>query len=71
MAEKKHSAFAVLDILTTYSDENHILTAREIQDYLEKKYQLKVERRTIYSNIEILEQAGYVISKFDDNGKGY
>mgnify|MGYP002859769526 FL=1 len=71
MAEKKHSAFALLEILTTYTDEDHILTAKQIMELLETKYQLKIERRTLYSNVEILEQAGYVISKYDDNGKGY
>lgn len=71
MAEKKHIAFAILDILTTYTDEDHILTAREIMDLLKAKYNTEIERRTLYSNIDVLEQAGYVISKFDDNGKGY
>jgi hypothetical protein len=68
---KKHIAFAILDILTTYTDEDHILTAKEIMDLLKAKYNIEIERRTIYSNIDVLEQAGYVISKFDDNGKGY
>lgn len=71
MAEKKHIAFAILDILTTYTDEDHILTAREIMDLLKAKYNTEIERRTLYSNIDVLEQAGYVISKFDDNGKSY
>ena len=71
MAIKKHSAFALLDILIKYTDENHLLTAREIINILEKQYDLTIERRTLYSNIEILEQAGYKISKYEDNGKGY
>lgn len=71
MAEKKHSAFLVLDILREYSDEDHILSAKEIMSLLLKQYGLQIERRTLYSNIEILEQAGCVISKYDDNGKGY
>lgn len=36
MAIKKHSAFALLDILIKYTDENHLLTAREIINILEK-----------------------------------
>ncbi len=71
MAEKKHSAFALLDILTTYSDEEHILSTRQLQDYLKSIYDLDLERRTLYSNIAILEQAGFIISKYEDNGKGY
>ena len=71
MAEKKHSAIALLDILITYSDEEHILTTRQLQDYLKTIYDLDLERRTLYSNIDILEQAGYRISRYEDNGKGY
>ena len=71
MAEKKHSAFAVLDILTAYSDEDHILTAKEIMRLLEAQYGLKIERRTLYSNLDILEQSGFKVSRYEDNGKGY
>ena len=71
MVEKKHSALALLDILTEWSDEDHPLTTRQMQDHLMNKYGLDLERRTLYSNISVLEQAGYVISKYEDNGKGY
>ncbi len=71
MAEKKNSAFALLNILIENTDEEHILTTKELQEKLDQQYNLKLERRTIYSNIEMLEQNGYVISKFEDNGKGY
>lgn len=71
MAEKKHSAFALLEILTRYSDENHILSTKKIQELLLQEYQLSLERRTLYSNFDILEQAGYEINRYEDNGKGY
>ncbi|MBR2825698.1 MAG: WYL domain-containing transcriptional regulator [Solobacterium sp.] len=71
MAEKKYSALALLDILIEESDEDHILTAKELQQKLLQRFNLQLERRTIYSNLDILEQNGYVISRFEDNGKGY
>ena len=71
MAEKKHSALALLDILVTYSDEDHILTTQQLQEHLKNQYDLDIERRTLYSNIEILRQGGYEISDYNDNGKGY
>ena len=71
MAEKKHSALALLDILVTYSDEDHILTTKQLQEHLKNLYDLDIERRTLYSNIEILRQGGYEISDYNDNGKGY
>ncbi len=71
MAEKKHSPFYVLRILQEYSDEHNILTANRILSRLESDYDLVLERRTLYSNIDILRQAGYAISDFKHNGKGY
>ena len=71
MAEKKYSALFLLDILIKYSDEEHILTAKDLQKYMLEFYDLDLERRTIYSNLDILEQNHYVISRYEDNGKGY
>lgn len=71
MAEKKHSTLALLEILKKYSDEEHILTLRQLLDHLKNEYNIDLERRTIYSNIDILEDFGYEISDFEDNGKGY
>ena len=71
MAEKKQSNLLVLDILRESSDENHILSVKDIQALLEARYGLVLERRAIYSNLEILAQQGYEISDFKDNGKGY
>ncbi|MBQ2582430.1 MAG: WYL domain-containing protein, partial [Erysipelotrichaceae bacterium] len=71
MAEKKYSTLALLDILKEYSDEEHILSVKQLQEHLENRHGLKLDRRTLYSNIAILEQNGYLISKYDDNGKGY
>ena len=71
MAEKKHSTLALLDILREYSDEDHILTAKQLQEHLQNSYGLQLERRTLYSNMDILEQDGIKISRYEDNGKGY
>ncbi len=71
MAEKKHSTLALLDILREYSDEDHILTTKQLQEHLLKSYGLNLERRTLYSNMDILEQDGIKISRYEDNGKGY
>ena len=71
MAEKKYSTLALLDILKEHSDEEHILSVKQLQEHLENRHGLKLDRRTLYSNIAILEQNGYLISKYDDNGKGY
>ena len=56
MAEKKHTSFALLQILQEESDENHILNASQLAEKLDQRLNVRVERRTIYSNIEMLEQ---------------
>ncbi|MBQ2657919.1 MAG: WYL domain-containing protein [Erysipelotrichaceae bacterium] len=71
MAEKKHSVMALLEILKKYSDIDHVLTLREIQDHLMNEYDTVLDRRTIYTNLDILEDFGYEISDYEDNGKGY
>lgn len=71
MAEKKHISFALLQILQEETDENHILSASELIEKLNQRLDLCIERRTLYSNIDILRQAGYEVSDRKDNGKGY
>ena len=64
------SLLYLLEILTKYSDEDHILNAREIQDHLLNEYNCTVDRRTLYTQISRLKEMGYEISSFEDNGKG-
>ena len=71
MAEKKHITFLLLKILQEETDEDHILTAGELIDRVNAVSGLNIERRTLYSNLEILRQAGYEISDYKDNHKGY
>ncbi len=71
MAEKKYSAFALLNILRENTDKDHPLTTKEILSLLEIQYGLTLERRTVYANIDLLRQAGYEISDYDTNGVGF
>ena len=71
MADKKELPLALLDILESSTDKDHILSASQIRKKLESKYGLTLERRTLYSNIELLEKYGYKISSWRDNSEGY
>lgn len=71
MAEKKHSVLALLKIFIEHSDMEHLLTVKDIQRYLDVEYGIKLERRTVYSNIDMLRAADYQISEYGDNGRGY
>ena len=57
MAEKKQSTLITLDILKKHADENHPLSAKELIRILRDEYDISLERRAIYSNMEILRQA--------------
>ena len=61
--QKKASLVLTLKILQEYSDENHYLTQQDIIDKLYNKYDLLLERKTIASNINLLEELGYDISR--------
>lgn len=67
----KANVICILKILEEYSDPNHILTSGEIRAKLEKQYGLKVDRRTLYGAIALLNDLGYDIDTYEDNKKGY
>ena len=70
MAEKKQSLLALLEVLKRYSDGNHALSIKEIQDYLMNEYDINLDRRTLYTSMEALRQFGYEISDYESS-KGY
>lgn len=71
MEEKKTSILAVYKVLEEFSDENHPLTRTEITDLIEKQYNITIDRRTLYRNIEMLINFGYDISDYNENKIGY
>ncbi len=71
MADKKEIPFALLETLREYTDEDHILSTKEIIMLLEENYGLELERRTLYANVDMLKDFGYMISTWQENGYGY
>lgn len=71
MEEKKTSILAVYKVLEEFSDENHPLTRTEITNLIEKQYNITIDRRTLYRNIEMLINFGYDISDYNENKIGY
>ena len=71
MAEKKHSELYILKILTEYTDENHLLSRKEIQDILKEEYGIIIDRRTFYSALNVLDRMGIDIATFEENRRGY
>lgn len=71
MITDKANMLCLLKVLQEYSDENHILTMREIKERLHNEYDIKPDRRTIYGAVDALIDLGYDISKYEENGVGY
>ena len=68
MAEKKQSLLALIEILKKYSDENNLLSIKDIQTYLISEYDIELDRRTLYTSMELLRDFGYEISEYNGNG---
>ncbi|MBR5755944.1 MAG: WYL domain-containing protein [Firmicutes bacterium] len=71
MITDKSNMLCILKVLEEYSDENHILSIRDIKEKLKALYDKDADRRTIYSAIAALSDFGYDISTYDENGEGY
>lgn len=63
--------FCLYNLLFEHSDADHILSRAELQRQMQLQYGLEIDRRTIYSAMFMLDQMGYDISDFEENGQGY
>lgn len=59
---KKMLNMLILEILKTYTDEDHALTQQEILKLLDKNYGMECDRRSVKNNILSLKEMGYDIS---------
>lgn len=71
MIASKATLLCVYEILKKYSDENHIMSSEDIREKLKKIYDVNMERRAIYRNIDALRSMGIEIEGYQDNRKGY
>lgn len=71
MVTDRANAICLLEILKEYSDEDNILQMKDIITKMNMIYDLKPDRRTIYSAIALLIELGYDVSLYEENGIGY
>ncbi len=71
MISQKATILCLYEVLKKYSDENHIISAGKIQEKLKAIYDVDMERRTIYRNIDALRSMGIDIEGYTDNREGY
>ena len=70
--EKNGNILYILNVLKKDSDEDHMLSAVEIQKKVKAIYNVEIDPRTIRRNINLLKyKLDYDISTREDNGKGY
>lgn len=71
MITQKATILCLYNILKKYTDENHILSAEKIREKLKIIYDVDMERRAIYRNIEALRSMGIDIEGYQENREGY
>ena len=72
MLSNRANAICILEILREYSDAEHILSMREIIQKMKSIYDSTVDRRTVYSAVNLLKyDLGYEISVYEENKCGY
>ena len=57
-SNKKLSIIYTLEILKEFSDENHLLTQKDIAERIKQIYNMDCERKSIASNIDSLIDIG-------------
>ena len=67
---KKLIIMNILDILNKYTDEEHTLTQKEIQQKLKTEYNMDVDRKAVKRNLMNLEEFGYAIG-YDEGDPRY
>lgn len=71
MIAQKATILCVYEILKKYTDENHIISAEKIREKLKLIYDVDMERRAIYRNIDALRSMGIEIEGYQENREGY
>ena len=68
---KKLLILYILDILQKYTDEEHRLSQKEIQDILKKEYEMPVDRKAIKRNLLNLIEYAAVLNIEKYHGKKF
>lgn len=71
MINQKGTVLCIYEILKKYTDENHRITTEEIKKKLKMIYDVDMERRAVYRNIDTLRCMGIEIQGYQENHEGY
>ena len=70
VGNQKIKILRIMEMFLKETDENHTITTTDIIERLEQ-YDIKAERKSIYSDIAILKDFGMDILKSGSKGEGY
>ena len=68
---QKLKIFYILDYLQRYSHQDHPVRASELIDMLQRNYNIACERKTVYSDIQALQDYGVDIESVPGKNGGY
>ncbi len=71
MNNDRANVLRILNIFKEYSDDQHIMTSTDVIKKFQQQFGKKIDRRTVYSAVDVLIENGLDISLPEDNGKGY
>lgn len=69
--DQKLRTLCLMQILMEETDENHILNASQLIARLQQRYDMEADRRTIYSDIDVLIRFGLNIEQLKGKTPGY
>ena len=68
---KKALSLCILRVLEQHAGKQDPLSTRQIIDYLSEDYGMVAERKAVGRNLLLLQEMGFSLSTYQDNGKGY
>lgn len=69
--DQKLRTLCLMEILLERTDDMHMLNASELCTILDQEYGIRTDRRTIYTEMEILEKFGLDIQQKKGKNPGY
>lgn len=69
--DQKLRTLYLMQIMMEETDEEHILNAADLTRILKQKYDIDIDRRTIYSDVEVMERFGINIVQVKGKKSGY
>ena len=68
---KKALSLCILRVLEQHAGKTNPLSTRHIIEYLQEDHGMIAERKAVGRNLLLLQEMGFPLSTYQENGKGY